>query len=257
MMCDNKETGGSYNCRVYSYPTGQHVTYYGNTIQTGRKNENFTKSHHKEEKERDIKMEEHSKTVSLNSTKNRIYNIARSVTWDWFISLTFDRGKTDSSNYDIVVGKMQKFFDNFRQRYSPNMKYLIVPELHKDKEHYHFHGLLADVGNMQFRFSGKYKKGQPIYNIVNWTFGFTTATQVADTQKVSSYITKYITKASEQYLKEKRRYFASRNIERAKAEYCVIDEEDFQETYADRITYVKTVDVKQAHQQIHYYELDY
>lgn len=253
MMCD-KETD-SYNCRVFSYSTGQHVTYYSNSINTGRKNENLSKTHHNEGREK--MQEEHCKNVSLSRTKNKIYNIARSNTWDWFITLTFDRQKTDSSDYDEITKKLHTFLNNFQKRYSPNMKYLIIPELHKDKEHYHFHGLLSNVENMQFRFSGKYSKGQPIFNIVNWKLGFTTATRVADTQKVSSYITKYITKASEQYLKEKRRYYASRNIDRAEAEFFVIDEEDFLETYADRITYVKTVNVKEALQQVHYYELDY
>lgn len=253
MMCDNET--GSYNCRVFSYPTGQHVTYYSNTINTGKKNDNFTKAHHNEERE--TKQEEHCKNVSLNRTKNKIYNIARSNTWDWFITLTFDRDITDSSDYDEVTKKLQKFLNNFQQRYSPNMKYLIVPELHKDKEHYHFHGLLSNVENMQFKFSGHYSKDKPIFNIVNWKIGFTTATRVEDTQKVSSYITKYITKASEQYLKEKRRFYASRNIEKAQAEYYVIEEEDFLNTYGDRIKYAKTVNIKEAMQQIKYYEIDY
>lgn len=253
MMCDNETS--SYNCRVFSYPTGQHVTYYENTINTGNKNENFSKAHHNEE--RDNKQEEHCKNVSLNRTKNQIYNIARSNTWDWFITLTFDREITDSSDYDSVTEKLQNFLENFRKRYSPNMKYLIVPELHKDKEHYHFHGLLSNVENMQFKFSGHYSKDKPIFNIVNWKIGFTTATRVEDTQKVSSYITKYITKASEQYLKNKKRYYASRNIEKAQPEYYVIEEEDFLNTYADRITYAKTVNVKEAMQQIKYYEIDY
>lgn len=252
-MCDNET--GSYNCRLYSYPTNQHVTYYSNTINTGKKNENFIKSYHNEE--RDLKQEEHCKSVSLNRTKNKIYNIARSNTWDWFITLTFDRGKTDSSDYDQVTEKLQNFLENFRKRYSPNMKYLIVPELHKDGIHYHFHGLLSDVENMKFIFSGHYSNSKPIYNIESWKYGFTTATRVEDTDKVSSYITKYITKASEQYLKNKKRYYASRNIKKVQPEYFVIDEEDFLNTYGERITYAKTVNVKEANQQIKYYEIEY
>lgn len=252
-MFDNET--GSYNCRLYSYPTIQHVTYYSNTINTGKKNENLTKSHHN--KERELKQEEHCKSVSLNRTKNKIYNIARSNTWDWFITLTFDRGITDSSDYDVVTKKLQKFLQNFQQRYSPNMKYLIVPELHKDGIHYHFHGLLSDVENMKFIFSGHYSNNKPIYNIENWKYGFTTATRVDDTQKVSSYITKYITKASEQYLKNKKRYYASRNINKVQPEYFVIDQEDFLNTYGDRIKYAKSVTVKEANQQINYYEIDY
>lgn len=141
----------------------------------------------------------------MSATKNRIYNIARSNTWDWFITLTFNRDMTDSSEYDTVTRKLTKYLDNFRQRYAPDMKYLIVPELHDDGIHYHFHGLLSDVGKMQFRFSGHFdKKDNPIYNIVNWKLGFTTATRVQDSGRVSWYITKYITKESEFYLKEKR-----------------------------------------------------
>lgn len=255
MMCDNMTDGFSYNCRVLSYPLGDHVTVYDRTISRGTKNEKLTKSHQKENENRSLKQEEHSKQVSLSRTKNTIYNIARSNIWEWFITLTFDRRITDSSSYDEVVEKLQRTLENIRSRKCPDMKYLIVPELHKDGVHYHFHGLLSNVDGLRFKYSGLCKKDMPIYNILDWSYGFTTATRVTDTQRVSSYITKYITKASEQYLKEKRRYYASRNIEKAEPIYTVVDKEDFQKTYADRITYCKTINIKQALQQVTYYEL--
>ena len=43
-----------------------------------------------------------------NRAKNKIYRIARSNNWDWFITLTFDRTKTDASDYDTVINKLQK-----------------------------------------------------------------------------------------------------------------------------------------------------
>lgn len=255
MMCDNEQT--VYNCRLFDYSTGQHVTFYRRAITMGKKNENLTKAHHKErEEKRTTKQQNECRRISLSGTKNRIYNIARSNTWDWFITLTFDRNITDSSDYDTVIKKLSKYLNNFQQRYEPDMKYLIVPELHKDGVHYHFHGLLSNVEHMQFRFSGHFdNKDNPIYNIVNWKLGFTTATRVQDSGRVSNYITKYITKESEQYLKEKKRYYCSRNIERVKAEKFIQDEQDFQATYSDSICYCKTVNVKEAHQQINYYEL--
>ena len=100
-----------YNCRVYDYPTGQHVTIYKRTITRNEDtreedtedlevgadmNENFTKAFINED--RTEEQEEHCKKVSLSSTKNRIYNISRSNVWEWFITLTFDREKTDSSD---------------------------------------------------------------------------------------------------------------------------------------------------------------
>jgi hypothetical protein len=253
-----------YNCRLFEYPVGQHITVYKKTITrkdisaetstTQPKNENFKKSYQNENRSQEL--EEHCKNVSLSATKNRIYNIARSNTWDWFITLTFDRNKTDSSDYDMIIHRLHIFLNNIQKRKCPDLKYLIVPELHGDKEHYHFHGLISGCDNMRFCFSGRFdKKGNPIYNILDWNYGFTTATQIQDTQKASSYITKYITKDTEMKLKNKKRYLCSRNIERTQPEYFVIDEDDFLQIYSDRITYAKNVKVPQAFQSINYYEL--
>lgn len=245
-----------YNCRVINYPTGEHVTIYQKTINKGKKKEELTKTYQKD-KIRTEKQENDCKRISLNQTKNRIYKIARSNTWDWFITLTFDRNKNDSSEYDIIVKRLHIFLNNIQKRKCPNLKYLIVPELHADGKHYHFHGLLSDCDGLNFKFSGKYdkKSSKPIFNILNWSYGFTTATRVEDTQKVSSYITKYITKENVNILKEKRRYYASRNIDKPDEIYTTIDHESFLNTYADRVTYCKSLDVKQAHQHINYYEL--
>lgn len=250
-----------YNCRLYNFPTGQHVTFYKQSIsKTGEKKEKLSKTYQNEERKEEI--EKHCQKTSLSHTKNKIYQISRSVkNWEWFITLTFDRTKIYASDYDEVVEKISTYLYNIRRRKAPNMKYLIVPELHSDKKHYHFHGLLSDCGDIHFRYSGKNdrKSGQPIFNILDWTLGFTTATRVQDTQKVSSYITKYVTKniGGENYLKNKKRYYASQNINVVEPEYFVLDEEEFQEIYKSNITYCKTVNVVQAHQQITYYELKY
>ncbi|MCL2717168.1 MAG: hypothetical protein FWE14_00075 [Lachnospiraceae bacterium] len=247
-----------YNARLYNYSSGQHLTFYKKTI---TKNENVKKEKPEKtyQKSRTKEQEERSKKSSMSRTKNKIYQISRSNHWDWFITLTFDRTKTDASDYEIVVRKLQKFLENIRYRKCPNLKYLIVPELHADKTHYHFHGLLSDCPELSFIYSGKDDKSEnPIYNIANWKLGFTTATKVKDNNKVSAYITKYITKENgEHYLKGKRRYYSSKNIDVAEPEYLVIDNEEFQSIYADQITHMKTQNISQAHQQITYYELKY
>ena len=258
-MCDNSKDSYSYNCKLTSYPTGQHVAFYANTISVNTDkpiNENFCKTHQNKEREKEKEM--HCKQVSLSRTKNKIYHIARSSTWEWFITLTFDRNITDSSSYDIVIKKLTQYLNDIEKRKCPDIKYLVVPELHADGAHYHFHGLLSNVDGMRFRYSGHDdKKGNPIYNILDWKAGFTTATRVTDTDRVSSYITKYITKGSEQYLKNKKRYYASRNITLAETERLIMDRDDFEALYSDRITYCKTINVPAAHQQITYYELKY
>lgn len=254
----------SYNCRFIDYPNGSHVTFYRRSITRGKEqtneedddemNVNFRKAYRNEN--RTLEEEKHCLKVSLSATKNRIYKIARSNMWDWFITLTFDRTRTDSSEYNMIVHRLTKFLNNVQQRKCPNLKYLIVPELHKDGKHYHFHGLLANADNMHFAYSGRDDKtGNPIFNIHDWSWGFTTATRIKDSARASSYITKYITKDTENVIKEKKRYYCSRNIDRAEEIIELLDEEDFQRTYADRITYCKTVHVPEAYQRINYYEL--
>ena len=67
---------------------------------------------------------------------------------------------------------MTKYLEKLRRK-NENMKYLVVPELHKDKKHYHFHGLIADVDNINFEDSGHTdKNGDIIYNIPDWKYGF-------------------------------------------------------------------------------------
>ena len=250
-----------YNTRCKTYANGQQITIYSKTFsrdtEEKKKNEKLSKGY--KNKERTKEQEDDCKRISIKQTKNRIYDIARSNEWEWFITLTFDRKKKDSSDYDVVVHELKKFLNHLQQRQCPNIKYLIVPELHADGEHYHFHGLLSNCDNLCFTYSGHidYKSKKPIYNIAKWTLGFTTATQVEDTARVSSYITKYITKECVAVLKNKKRYYASHNIDRPEIDYSIVDKDEFLAMYGKDISYCKTIDVPQASMQISYFEFDY
>lgn len=244
----------SYNTKLYDYPTGQHVEIFQKAITTGFKNENLRKDYKNENRTNEEL--EHCIQTSLHRTKNNIYNIARSQVWDWFITLTFDRKITDSADFSEVVKKLQNFCHNLKKRKCPDLKYLIVPELHADGVHYHFHGLLKGCNNLQFVDSGlKDKKGRIIYNIPQWTWGFTTATAISDSCHASSYITKYITKESEQYLYNRHRYFT--NCKKVKPEKLVTNKSDFLVMYADDITTLKTDFIPRANQIITYIDIDY
>lgn len=247
----------AYNARLLDYPTGQHVTLYNKAVQTGYKNKKLTKAYQNEN--RTLDEESHCIRVSLGKTKNTIYNIARSNIWKWFITFTINPDKADRSNYDEVVKRLTIFLNNLQKRKCPNLKYLIVPELHADKTNYHFHGLIAECDELEFVFSGKFdKKGKPVFNIPQWSYGFTTATLVEDTARASSYITKYVTKESERYLKNKHRYYTNRNTARTPPEKLVVGNiTDFIKTYADDITYMKDVTIKPAYRKCTYLEMPY
>ncbi len=256
-----------YNCRVYSYESGQHVTFYSRIISPRSVSPTDVSdvpdipgcSGDMDIHEHSEEMASHSSRTSCSRSKNTVYRIARSNEWDWFITLTFDRSRTDASDYDIIVDRLHIFLNNLQKRKCSGMKYLIVPELHADKTHYHFHGLLAGVDNLRFSYSGRddKKSGRCIYNIPEWTWGFTTATRIGDSARASSYITKYITKDVDTHLKNKRRFYYSRTCNIAEEEHYWLDEDSFLQIYADRITYTKSVFIPEAGMNVNYYEISY
>ena len=166
----------------------------------------------------------HSQRVSVTRSKNKIHDLARSETWEYFVTLTYDSSKTDRYDYNACLSKCRKWLNNQRSRYAQDLAYIFVPEKHKDGA-YHFHGLVANVGNMKFDDSGKVAIGKnavtrteknksypTIYNLGGWRFGWSTATKVKDSFKATNYITKYVTKDICADLKGKHRYIASKNL---------------------------------------------
>lgn len=150
---------------------------------------------------------------ALCRAKQTLYHLARSNVWEWFVTLTLDPQKIDRYNYDEIAKKVRKWFNNLRRK-APDLYFLIVPERHKDGA-WHFHGLLGACSGLVFDFSGKYDKlGRPIYNLSNWGYGWSTATEVSSTDCVSSYVTKYITKDMCDATKGRHRYWVSNNCSR-------------------------------------------
>lgn len=216
---------GSYNLKVYEYADSIQLRLYSQSLTYDEKvspiplielvepSEKFQKVHTSELSE---ERKEHSVKSSMSRTISSIYEISRANIWEYFVTFTFNRNLIDSSNYDLLAEKVSKWLNNLRSRYAPDLKYLIIPELHKDGIHYHFHAVIANVGDIQFIDSGVKHSGHTIYNIGNWKYGFTTASKVLDSGRISSYITKYITKDLCAVSKGKKRFWCSRNCDRAK-----------------------------------------
>lgn len=245
-----------YNTKFLMYPIGSHVTIYNKTFTRGvdvKDNENFKKGY--KNSIRTLENTQHCVDVSASRAKNTVYKIARANKWDWFITLTFDRTMTDSSDYDLIVNRLHTYLKNLKNRSCPDLKYLIVPELHADGEHYHFHGLISGCDGLKFKL-WKFDKGNPVFNVVNWKWGYTTATRIQDNNKVSSYITKYITKDVDVHLSEKNRYYHSRNCELPIEVLDVSDEQTVLDYFGDSIQHVKTVKVPSAGLKCKYIEIE-
>lgn len=182
---------------------------------------------------------ERLKTVSRKRTLDSIYKYSRQAVWEYFITLTFDSEKVNRYDFSEVMKKTNIWFKHQHQRFAKDLKYLYVPELHKDGA-FHIHGLISDIGDMKITDSGRVSiNGKAfqrtennsiyptIYNLFGWHFGWSTATIVTDTKRVSSYITKYITKDLCELSKNKRRFYRSRNLkEPLEYEYVVEGDTD-------------------------------
>lgn len=185
------------------------------------------------EKKRDINLYN-----SMQNTKKAVYRIARSVKWEYMLTITFDQSKInfDRTDYNKCAKQVCQFLKNQR-RTSPDIKFLIIGEPHKKIEPnglhaWHFHCLVADVSGMIFTDSGRvavgkksYSKkkgvsGRTVYNVAGWKYGWSTATKIenGDYVKVSKYVLKYITKTFVTNVRGKgvHRYYVSKNIEKPK-----------------------------------------
>lgn len=151
---------------------------------------------------------------SMSRTKKMIREYGYSNKWQYFVTLTFDRKRYDSSDYEVLNKKVRKWLMNYKNRKCKNLKYMIIPELHKDQKHYHFHGVFSNINNVvDFRLS---KKGTMRYNWIDWDkkFGFTSLEKIRDNDRTISYITKYITKEMTSKF-GKQRYYKSNNLEKS------------------------------------------
>uniref|UniRef100_UPI001F25B1EF rolling circle replication-associated protein n=1 Tax=Enterocloster aldenensis TaxID=358742 RepID=UPI001F25B1EF len=187
----------------------------------------------------DIKdYKDHVSDVSLKRTRKKVYDYAKSNEWEWFVTFTFSPDKVDRYDYDECTKKLSKWIKNLKMRSSPALSYLVVPEQHKDGA-YHFHGLFSGIDDKQIIWTGKYvvkrvpgnrskfvRTKEKIYKIGSYKLGWMTATRVREMEKVTSYITKYITKDMLDGLHGRKRYWCSRNLVLPLEEVFILDATD-------------------------------
>ncbi len=254
-----KNEGVAFNLKRFDYEGGTQIRIYGRALTHGSiQNEKKNRDINDDkiiEKKNEVLFEENEKTdieenkkksqlESRNRTIQNIYGIARSNKWDLFLTITFNPVLVDSTNYEEVVRKTNNWLRNLKKRVAPNMKYLLIPELHADKKKWHFHGLLADCPELTLIETDIVRNGKRVYNLGNWKYGFTEVTYVEDTRRVSSYIVKYITKEVCDVTFGKKRYWASKNCTRPEQVMSVdlVDNiQDYIRSIADDIKHIKKI----------------
>jgi hypothetical protein len=166
---------------------------------------------------------------SLQRTRTRLSDLVICNDFDLFVTLTLNcracMPKCDNKLCTCDIATCKRYDLDYALRtvkgwYNNQIKnpkigrfpYVQVMELHK-KGGYHFHALFKDYkGKLKFAQRDK-KDGRPIYNLVSYRKGYSTAKKIYSISGASSYVRKYIEKEMPVY-PDKKRYWCSQGLKR-------------------------------------------
>lgn len=167
---------------------------------------------------------------NIRRAKNRIKEVVLCNDWDYFMTLTLDKRKYDRYNLPKYIKDLSQFIRDLRKKLNRDIKYLLVPEMHKDGA-WHMHGFIkglciSDVelfkvdSKIPFYIKDKLEKGQLVYRWLDYEkkFGFCDLEPIRDKERASSYVTKYVTKDLGTGVTDinAKMYYSSRGLEYAK-----------------------------------------
>ena len=164
---------------------------------------------------------------SIRRARLQAERYAESNEWDFFLTLTLDKEKMDRQNLDAFARSFSEMCKRIKKDSGEKVRYLTVPELHKDGVSWHMHGIAAIPGKelvqitKVHRESGIYldgpKKGQSCiiwtdqdgnriarkqamrffhgYEMYRWpryerNFGYCVVERIRDGDKAKAYCTK-------------------------------------------------------------------
>lgn len=145
---------------------------------------------------------------NIARTKRRIYDLSMCNSWEWYVTLTLDEKKQDRNDLQKYIKDFGQFVRNYKRKNKTDIKYLLVPELHKSGG-WHLHGFFMNIKQydlreltlqekLPYRIRNELRKGRKLYTWESYSkrFGYTCIEPIESQERISSYIMKYITKDS-------------------------------------------------------------
>lgn len=156
---------------------------------------------------------------SIARSRSIIKEYALCNDWRYFVTLTIDKCKYDRYNLKLYVKDLSRFILNYN-RYCNDLekiKYILIPEQHKDGA-WHMHGLINGIKQKDIN---KNKNGYLDFKKYSEKFGYMSLGKIKDKNKVSSYITKYISKNmfNTKIEKNSHLYYCSKGLKKAEVLY--------------------------------------
>lgn len=206
---------GFYNGRKKFYPTPDgflrlaEICVFSDPVYNPRRLESDGDPSRLAVDQSDKQTEQHANIRSdyaITRARKRLYDlVACNPECNMMATLTLNGEDFPRDDWNAVIKKLSTWLDNMTRRH--DLKYILVPEYHKDGKSIHFHGFVnEDSLNLVRAINPKTGKpllqnGRAVYNIANWKYGFTTAVRVGksevDQSSSAKYVLKYVTKGQE------------------------------------------------------------
>lgn len=193
---------------------------------------------------------------NISRTRSAVYDLSASNPWEYFVTFTLDSKKYSRENLEAFRRDFSKKVTNFNAYHCTSIKYLLIPEYHKDGKCWHMHGLMMGITedmltpftldmHLPYRILDKLKEGGKVYDwkFYSEQFGFCDIEPIRNHEAVCKYITKYITKELAMSIKELNShcYYASKGLNRSKIIKRGMLEKEFAPDYENEYIRVKTV----------------
>lgn len=165
---------------------------------------------------------------NLCRARSTVRNLILCNKFDFFCTFTFNAEKIDRHNFAECKKKLAKLFNNYKDRYAPDFRYLVIPEFHKDGA-VHFHGMVKGirpddltVPDIIWKRNKKTDSLERVPNskkYVDWAYysqklGFFSCSAVRNHEACAKYVTKYITKDLANLPNNVNMFLASKNLAR-------------------------------------------
>ena len=179
-------------------------------------------------REKGAKSEGDDMLRSMRRARAQLRRLALSNEFEYFVTLTLDQQRVDRYDPAAVTKALNQWCNNMVKRHG--LRYVLVPEQHKDGA-FHFHGFMAGDGLIAAD-SGIEWDGRPVYNLPQWTLGFTTAQRLYGTYSAAvGYCCKYIGKQQGQRPLG-RWYYSGGALAKPEKSYAVFDYRDMAERHS-------------------------
>lgn len=166
---------------------------------------------------------------SMRRARAKVRRLALANEFQWFVTLTLSPDEVDRYDAAAIMKRVNRWLSNMVQRHG--LRYILVPERHKDGA-FHFHGFFAGPGLEAVPSGHNDSQGHEIFNLPQWTFGFTAAIRLYGTySQAVGYVCKYIGKQDGERPMG-RWYYSGGDLMEPQKDYSVMDYRQLAEEYA-------------------------